>query len=871
MKLGPGDSVGRYQLLTELSLGEGGNCMSAQAGHDGKRYFVKQFMKPKYPLGLGTPSGIEQGRAEFTAFAAYQDAKLNRISHIAKDGGRVGIPSEQFRQDSFWYVVTPLVDTAGLLSVAAIAALPKRETLRIMANVAAAVQALHVAGVVHGDLKPENIMITRAGREFQAKLIDFDSSYFDADPPDSDYLMGDQPYYSPELLSYMQRRAAPTDITTKSDVFALGIVFAEYLTGERPPTGGFQYLCETVRAGVLAPLPGIEDARLAALISSMLQMDWRVRPSVGEVFASLKRSLRDAADTGPAKVTEPPRDMKRFNVQLPSPLPSTRPPSPPAPRPSPPFPLPAHPARKPSPPTPHPATKPARDHTSTRDPQVRFAPLIYACFCALALVTFTIVGSQNLAQVATTGPDDPSHAKTTGIPANVMQAAETSLYANSLSSKLSGQLKAVEDVDRSSPAAGGLPPIWIVYEAGQQAPPPRFAWMQNIAIAVDGDTGQQLSPDSFPKEAPFSRLGRSGSWQYLGAGFDGFTVQVQGLVLAFELAAIYALYWSRRQRLVAHGSHLAWVRLFTWLVALPFVLVIVGQLLFGIFVVYLVTVGDPVARGILEVVPAAALIAPVLARTLGIHKALLPRALPKSARTFAIPWIIGFRSGTPWKMALASIVYLALLVYGALAVLFVPNGADRVGNGVYFVVGFGLIALAGWRRAILRGRLTEPWFPIPWPIGFRSGVFWKMVVASVAYWLLLAFLLAWLFAEFSLTNYGTKGVSAVPGTTTLYVVLAALIAASLASWQARLSGVLARGPRAATTSYLVVASLQNKWGDTAAVFLWGGVLLLGLDVPLRPIADRYNFSGTLVGWGFGFAILAVFLLIPAIFVAWRRR
>jgi hypothetical protein len=260
--------------------------------------------------------------------------------------------------------------------------------------------------------------------------------------------------------------------------------------------------------------------------------------------------------------------------------------------------------------------------STTRDRQVLFAHLIYSCFCAAGLLAFAFIGSQNLAQVSTSGPDDPTHAKTTGIPTNVVVAATTSQVASPLGSKLNGQLKAVENVDPRPPAAGGLPPIWIVYEAGQ-TPPPQFGWIRNIAIAVNGDTGQQLSVDSISQVAPFSRLGRSGAWLYLGFGFDASTLQAFGIVQAVYLAAIYLRYWLRRQRHVAQGYRRALLTLSIWLVVLVILVLLLPQVIFfGPLIGYMGGLGDPVARGVFEVVPALELIAPILAT----------RLLPKQRR-----------------------------------------------------------------------------------------------------------------------------------------------------------------------------------------------------------------------------------------------
>ena len=111
-----------------------------------------------------------------------------------------------------------------------------RTKLVLMKSVAHSLKILHDLSIVHGDLKPSNILIKRTELGYTSKLIDFDNSYIAASPPQPEEIVGTINYYSPELLGYIQEDGvAPAALGVASDVFALGLIYCEYLTGSLPP------------------------------------------------------------------------------------------------------------------------------------------------------------------------------------------------------------------------------------------------------------------------------------------------------------------------------------------------------------------------------------------------------------------------------------------------------------------------------------------------------------------------------------------------------------------------------------------------------------------------------------------------------------
>ena len=131
--------------------------------------------------------------------------------------------------------MTEKVDASGLSAVD-VARLDLRTQLVLMKTAAHSLKILHDLRIVHGDLKPSNILIKRTELGYTTKLIDFDSAYVAGSPPPPEEIVGTINYYSPELLGYIQQAGVPhNQLGVASDVFALGLIYTEYLTGAPPP------------------------------------------------------------------------------------------------------------------------------------------------------------------------------------------------------------------------------------------------------------------------------------------------------------------------------------------------------------------------------------------------------------------------------------------------------------------------------------------------------------------------------------------------------------------------------------------------------------------------------------------------------------
>ncbi len=171
------------------------------------------------------------------------------------------------------YIVMELIDGQDLSSILREnGPLPPRQAARVSAEVAKALQAAHVRGIVHRDVKPSNILVGRDGR---VKVADFGiaRALDEAQVTLPGVTMGSVHYFSPE-----QARGEPA--TQASDIYSLGIVLYESLTGQRPFSGDGAAAVALARLTTTPPRPSRDPARRARRSSTRSSSArWRsIRP-----------------------------------------------------------------------------------------------------------------------------------------------------------------------------------------------------------------------------------------------------------------------------------------------------------------------------------------------------------------------------------------------------------------------------------------------------------------------------------------------------------------------------------------------------------------------------------------------------------------
>ncbi|HVU02967.1 MAG TPA: serine/threonine-protein kinase [Polyangiaceae bacterium] len=164
---------------------------------------------------------------------------------------------------------------------------------RMLLPIAEGLAAAHDAGIVHRDVKPENIFLARAGRTIQPKLIDFGIAKIDEWSPDPRItirgaIMGSPAYMAPE-----QARGAP-GVDGRADVWALCIVLYEAVKGA-PPFDGATYnaILRRILEDAVPPLEGSA-------------------PEVAELWAIIERGLRKDPEERTQSMHELVRDLSDF-------------------------------------------------------------------------------------------------------------------------------------------------------------------------------------------------------------------------------------------------------------------------------------------------------------------------------------------------------------------------------------------------------------------------------------------------------------------------------------------------------------------------------------------------------------------------------
>ncbi|HEY6795802.1 MAG TPA: protein kinase [Kineosporiaceae bacterium] len=285
-----GDVIQGYRLLEDFRVVGAGLSEWTFAQRAGREYFIKRFLSPTYPDddAPGSARTKARKRARCAAFEAHHRGIMAAMAPLTSYGGNLIATLDFFREGAKYYKVTEKVEMAGL-EPADVARLDFATRLVLLKTAAHSLKILHDLHIVHSDLKPSNILIKRTERGYTTKLIDFDSSYVVGSPPPPEDIIGTMNYYSPELVRYIQGSAHPGELTEASDIFALGLIYTEYLTGAPPPFDPAYHepAIAVLNGETLAVNPTAAPGPVVTLIDRMMSGDVRTRPAIGEVHAQL--------------------------------------------------------------------------------------------------------------------------------------------------------------------------------------------------------------------------------------------------------------------------------------------------------------------------------------------------------------------------------------------------------------------------------------------------------------------------------------------------------------------------------------------------------------------------------------------------------
>ncbi|HXT38683.1 MAG TPA: protein kinase [Candidatus Angelobacter sp.] len=256
-----GDRIGRYKLLQQIGEGGCGVVYMAEQEEPVRRRVALKVIK----LGMDTKSVVARFEAERQALALMDHPNIAKVLDAgATETGRPFFVMELVRGVK----ITDYCDEAKLST---------GQRLDLFIQVCHAIQHAHQKGIIHRDLKPSNILVTINDGVPVPKVIDFGIAKATTDQRLTDktlFTAFEQFIGTPAYMSPEQAVMTSLDIDTRSDIYALGVLLYELLTGKTPfdpkelLQSGFDEMRRTIREK--------EPERPSTRLSTMLDADLTV-------------------------------------------------------------------------------------------------------------------------------------------------------------------------------------------------------------------------------------------------------------------------------------------------------------------------------------------------------------------------------------------------------------------------------------------------------------------------------------------------------------------------------------------------------------------------------------------------------------------
>ena len=297
-ELAPRDMIGPYHILEKIGEGGMGEAFLAEQLSPVRRRVALKLIK----LGMDTKEVVARFESERQALALLNHPN---IAHVFDAGST---------PDGRPYFAMEFIQGISIREYCDTQRLTVPERLRLFTEVCEGVQHAHQKGIIHRDLKPSNILVTVQDGEPVPKIIDFGIAKATSQRLTEStlhtsvgHLMGTPAYMSPEQADYTL-----LDIDTRTDVYSLGAVLYELLTGELPlgvaalQAQGYEEIIRSIRE--------IEPMKPSARVATNANAAAPIAKSLGGDARSLARDLRGDLDWVVLKALEKDRTRRYGSV-----------------------------------------------------------------------------------------------------------------------------------------------------------------------------------------------------------------------------------------------------------------------------------------------------------------------------------------------------------------------------------------------------------------------------------------------------------------------------------------------------------------------------------------------------------------------------
>ncbi|MCC6620144.1 MAG: protein kinase [Deltaproteobacteria bacterium] len=287
----------QFKIVKKLGSGGMGAVYLAEQMEMERKVVVK-VLHPE--LTAMNPTAIERFRREARAVAQLNHPNIVQVYVFGQaDSGQM-------------YLAMEFIEGRDLSVELARGPMPQPRALRILDQTCAALIEAHGAGIVHRDLKPENIMLAdRHGNPDYVKVLDFGIAKLHDTGGQPSLTQAGTVFGTPRYMSPEQVKGEAVD--ARSDIYALGLIFHEMLTGRHPftATTTIDYLMKHVHEPVAPPHEAFAELDLQPRVEAVVMRCLEKEPgdryqSVAEMQRDVRLALRDFSEAARGFPSQPP-------------------------------------------------------------------------------------------------------------------------------------------------------------------------------------------------------------------------------------------------------------------------------------------------------------------------------------------------------------------------------------------------------------------------------------------------------------------------------------------------------------------------------------------------------------------------------------